>query len=279
MNESDLEKNRKEIISKHSEIAYEYFKYCDDNSIFSFDTFESHQFIIPESGIKQTLLNALIESGSRNIHSTYNDLHFSIGHALGAETVSKNTEDEKLKSLLKYQLRNYYLKIAVIDYFSFLDYIAYHIYDLSFKTLFKNCGKHKVRESQVNFMQLVKKGKFSSDIKNIEPVICREVYRIAFNEFNKLDYRYLTLLRKLFVHRFNPGIDHLLKNVHSPFFLNKLQINPANTLMIFGRGRQSFHVLGSSFLRFKELYPLIIKISKNSRLLMGYMNKKGIISI
>lgn len=86
---NDIEKNRNEIIEQNALILKEYFNYCDSKKIYELEKLNKIEFSIPESGIQQSLLKELIISGSRNILSSYEELHMFIGYTIGSEIVSK----------------------------------------------------------------------------------------------------------------------------------------------------------------------------------------------
>lgn len=110
------------------------------------------------------------------------------------------------------------MKFSIINYFIFLDYIAYHFYDLTFKTLFKKSGKESVKENSVSFQLLNKKNRLAEKIENLNKDLIKSIYKLALKNFSRNEIRILYLLRNIFVHRFNPGVDNLLKSVHSSYY-------------------------------------------------------------
>lgn len=271
MEGTQLQKNREDIATHLAGIQLKYWEYCDLNRVEYLDIKE------PEPRARdfsEFTVEKLKSSGGRSLHSKYQSLYKLIFTSFAIEDVAENIKDLQIQAYYKYKERNWYARQVIPEFVSFLDHLAFHLYDVSLKRLLKG------GEKMVSFRNLIRKKSWSPNIQESEIKQIRNVKAIASKNLTRQDIRTILLLRNCEQHRFSIGIDDLLRGTLSSFYIKKLSILPVNILFTVGENKGlHYHTLGRPLLEFGSLKKLFQKLYDNSNAIIKYLaNEKLIIS-
>ena len=267
---SDMHSTRIEHMKTIEAIQWEYWRLSDEINphLIHIKTFKESEFALHELLEKQ-----MMYSSTRSIYQVYMEVIWFFMMALATHNVAEKLPEGGIKNYFLHRHLSYYAKHCIPQFFRFVEHLAFHFHNISLGTALKK----KVSDTKISYKYMRNRNNLkNSDYADLTPEKIREALFLPFKNLSRYEYRRILLLRNLYTHRYDIGIDSMTSVFLKPSRVNKLSISFPRSFMRFG-GPDGYQAYSRPLLYFKTLREPISILRDNTILTMKYLAKEELI--
>lgn len=272
MKNEEIELNRKEIKKWIPDVLDFYWEICDKHLCFDLN--------LNETSIQgSNYTDLIIETGTRSIIENYQSLINTIVYSEAYDKLSTKLEliDKRMSMKFKYHFRNYYARRIIPAYLEFADHISYHLNEISEKTIFEYDKEHLI-----DYRKIRNTLDKNANVKHIKKENVNRTFEILFNNLTSRLLDFFQVYRNTVYHRYELGIDRMLKSFRSRIRSKTLGLVTISTPDVSIGDLESIHYdqYGNpdvKYIQFRELAPTLLQNSKETLIFLnciGYIAEK-----
>lgn len=209
--------------------------------------------------------NLLLRSGTTVLRISYPDFIEHAAMSLAADATAKQILDEGLANHFRFIIRNREASDAVRAYFRFLDQVAYHLFEISGRSLIR-----VKTPRDVSFQRL------DNALKNTAVGGSRRIadagralVKTAKASLTVAGWTLLQNFRNVDTHRYVVGIDHIAYGFGS----STPDDVPGGRLLTVG----GYSLFGAPAIRFTTLEPLLRLTMRNAKGIFAYLAQRRLL--
>lgn len=266
----DLQNTRIEHMKIIEAIQWEYWRLSDEICPHLIDVKTVKETEFP---LHNLLEKQMMYSSTRSIFQVYMEVIWFFMMALATDNIANTLPAGGTKNYFLHRHLSYYAKHCIPQFFRFVEHVAFHFHNISLGTALKK----KVSETQISYKFMRNRNNLkNSDYSNLTPEQIRVALFLPFKNLSRYEYRRILLLRNLYTHRYDIGIDSMTSNLLKPSRVKKLSIAFPRPFMSFGGpdGYQAYH---RPLLLFQSLRVPLSTMRDNIILTMKHLARENLI--